>query len=244
MIGSFGHLGWTQSTLNGGRRSSSATSYLGPNFISRKNLHVLVNARVTRLLKTGNTRDGKPEMLGVEFVRADDTGKHKTPFTLSEDANSLAFYLARRLTVRATKEVVLSAGSVGTPHLLQLSGIGDRGHLSSLGISTILHNPSVGQNLSDHPLVSNLWFVNSNATFDDIARNATLAAEEFAKWQQTEQGPMVNTLLNHLAWLRVPKSEATFWQKFRDPAAGKNTAHYELLFSVSRGHVHPNLSRN
>jgi len=66
-------VGWTQTTINGARRSSSATSYLGPEFISRTNLHIVVNARVTRLLKTGTTADGTPEILGVEFVNGGNT---------------------------------------------------------------------------------------------------------------------------------------------------------------------------
>lgn len=46
--------GWLQTTIEGGRRSSSATSYLGPEFIRRHNLHVLVNARVTRIRPTSS----------------------------------------------------------------------------------------------------------------------------------------------------------------------------------------------
>lgn len=61
--------GWIQATINGGRRSSSATSYLGPNFIARPNLHVLINARITRLLQTGGTsRAGDPFNI-VEFFQ-------------------------------------------------------------------------------------------------------------------------------------------------------------------------------
>ncbi|KAF9451443.1 GMC oxidoreductase [Macrolepiota fuliginosa MF-IS2] len=204
-------VGWTQATINGGRRSSSATSYLGPEFISRKNLHVLVNAQVTRLLKTGTTQDDKPEILGVEFVNGDDT--------------------THKLTVRATKEVILSAGSVGTPHLLQLSGISDETLLSPLGIPTILHNPSVGRNLSDYPLLPNLWLVNSTETFEKAERNTTVAAEQLAEWEKNEQGPLVDTLLDHLAWLRIPNNEMAFWDNFEDPAAGNHTAHFEFLFS-------------
>lgn len=50
----------------------------------------------------------------------------------------------------ASKEVILSAGAIGTPHILLNSGIGDRNDLEKLGIPVILDNPSVGQNLTDH----------------------------------------------------------------------------------------------
>jgi choline dehydrogenase-like flavoprotein len=72
--------GWTQATINGGRRSSSATSYLGPEFISRNNLHVLVNTRVTRVLQTGTMADGVPEILGVEFVNGGNTSTQYLDF--------------------------------------------------------------------------------------------------------------------------------------------------------------------
>ncbi|KAJ7149767.1 aryl-alcohol oxidase [Mycena crocata] len=206
-------VGWLQSTIEGGQRSSAATSYLGPDFISRPNLHVLVNARVTRLIQTG-VDHGKPAFRAAEFTQT-ETGK--------------------RIVVNATKEVVLSAGAIGTPQILQLSGIGDERDLSALGIKTIVNNPSVGRNLSDHPFLANVWYVNSTETFDSITRNATVAAEALATWQETQRGPLVNSPLAHLIWARVPDNSFSV----KDPAAGPNTAHYELLFSNGwiRGHI-------
>jgi choline dehydrogenase len=55
-----------------------------------------------------------------------------------------------KLSVAATKEVILSAGSIGSPHILQLSGIGDQDVLSKAGVSTKHHLPGVGKNLQDH----------------------------------------------------------------------------------------------
>ncbi|KAJ7692133.1 aryl alcohol oxidase [Mycena rosella] len=182
-------LGWLQSTIKGGRRSSAATSYLGPSFISRPNLHVLVNARVTRIIQTGIDQ-GKPAFRAVEITHS-ETGP--------------------RTIVRASKEVILSAGSVGTPQILLLSGIGDSKDLSALGIKTILNNPSVGRNLTDH-----LCY---------ILRNATVATEDVAQWEQTQTGPLVDPPLAHLVWSRVPVDSFSI----ADPSAGPNTAHYELL---------------
>ncbi|KAJ3559306.1 hypothetical protein NP233_g11297 [Leucocoprinus birnbaumii] len=204
-------IGWTQNTIDGstGRRSSSATSYLGPHFISRKNLNVLVNARVTRLVKTGTSRDGKPEILGVEFLDANNPEK--------------------KFTVQAHKELILSAGSINTPQILQLSGIGDRHLLSSMKIPVLVDNPSVGRNLSDHPLVPNIWRANSNNTFQAAQRNATLASEQFQEWNTTGKGPLTNEFTNQLGWLRIPASVTDFWGNIEDPAAGNNTAHYEFM---------------
>lgn len=60
---------------------------------------------------------------------------------------------AERKTVVAKREVILSAGIIGTPRILLNSGIGSRKELTELGIETLLENPSVGKNLTDHPLM-------------------------------------------------------------------------------------------
>lgn len=55
-----------------------------------------------------------------------------------------------RLTVQANREVVLAAGALHTPQLLQLSGIGDRRHLDDVGVKTFIDLPGVGANYQDH----------------------------------------------------------------------------------------------
>ncbi|KAJ7824447.1 aryl-alcohol oxidase [Mycena olivaceomarginata] len=197
--------GWLQSTINGGQRSSAATSYLGPSFMSKPNLYVLLNSRVTRLIQTGVDK-GKPAFRAVEF-----TGNETGPRTI----------------VAAKKEVILSAGSIGTPQILLLSGIGDHRDLSALGIKTIVDNPSVGRNLTDHSLLASAWYVNSTGTFDSLTRNATLAAAEVEQWEQTQMGLLVDSPLAHLIWSRVPDHSFSI----QDPSAGPNTPHYELLLA-------------
>ena len=51
----------------------------------------------------------------------------------------------------ASKEVILSGGTIGTPHILLHSGIGDKNDLARLGIASMIDLPSVGKNLTDHP---------------------------------------------------------------------------------------------
>ncbi|KAJ7751448.1 aryl-alcohol oxidase precursor [Mycena metata] len=201
-------LGWLQSTIKGGKRSSAATSYLGPTFMSRPNLHVLVNSRVTRLIQTG-TDQGKPAFRSVEFTHS-ETGP--------------------RTVVQAKKEVILSAGSVGSPQILLLSGIGDSKDLSALGIKTIVNNPSVGRNFSDHCVIENMWFVNSTATFDKITRNGTVAAEDVAVWNRTQMGPLVDSPVAHLVWSRVSDTTIRSFLS-KDTSAGPNSPHFELLFA-------------
>ncbi|KAJ6551249.1 alcohol oxidase [Mycena capillaripes] len=198
-------IGWKQLTVKNGSRSSSATSYLAPEFIARPNLHVLLHARVTRVLHTTSM-----SFRTVEFVQDVDGAREILTFT-------------------ARKEVILSAGTIGTPNILMHSGIGNFTTLTSVGIKPVHNLPSVGQNLSDHTFVFLSFLVNSKDTYETASRNATLAAEQFVQWETTRTGPLVNAPGSQLGWLRIPDNSSIF-ERFPDPAAGPNTAHYELLF--------------
>ncbi|KAJ3517011.1 hypothetical protein NLJ89_g768 [Agrocybe chaxingu] len=201
-------MGFTQATIGNGQRSSSAVSYLAPRYIRRPNLHVLLHAQVARVISSKNT-GGKPTFRTVEFT--DGVG-------------------GPTIRVTARREVVLSAGSVGTPHILLNSGIGDKDELASVGVASTLHLPSVGRNLSDHPLVPERWTVNSTDTFEKYHRNATYAEEQNNLWTTIKQGLLVLTTSNFIAWLRL-KPDAPIFQQHLDPAPGPNTGHYEFLIA-------------
>ncbi|KIK60975.1 hypothetical protein GYMLUDRAFT_43513 [Collybiopsis luxurians FD-317 M1] len=204
-------LGWLQATINGGNRSSAATSYLGPKYINRPNLHVLINTRVTRIIQSPNTSkddDKSVTLTTVEFTSSSSGSRHQ---------------------VTASKEVLLSAGTIGTPQILMNSGIGNSTYLSSFGIKPLIDLPSVGQNFTDHPRLVNNWPVSGNRTFDEIYRNATLSASLQKLWSERGQGPLVDTFVSHLLFARL--NESVLSELGGDPAAGKHTAHYELGFS-------------
>ncbi|RZF33403.1 hypothetical protein LSTR_LSTR015364 [Laodelphax striatellus] len=110
-----------QGTVRRGARCSTGKAFLRPARL-RKNLHVAMNAHVTRVLIDPLTKTA----YGVEFFR--DDAKH---------------------TIRARKEVILSGGAVGSPHLLMLSGIGPKDHLTQHNIP-VIQDLKVGQNLQDH----------------------------------------------------------------------------------------------
>ncbi|KAJ6617584.1 pyranose dehydrogenase [Mycena sp. CBHHK59/15] len=201
-------VGWLQETIGGGERSSAATSYLSPKFQQRPNLHILLNAQVSRLL--GNTANGGAVFHGVEFSQ-DQSG----PLS----------------TVRASKEIILSAGVIGTPHILFNSGVGDKTALEALGIPTLLDLPSVGKNVSDHPVLSPTWSVNSTETVESIRQNATRFNEAFGQWNRTKTGPFVAIGVTHVGWSRVDMTSVTFNQ-FQDPSAGPASPHVELMFTA------------
>jgi len=116
-------VGWQHLDVRDGKRGGVLSSYLRP-ALARPNLTMQVNSRATRLLFEGT------RCVGVEYVR---DGKLET--------------------ARATSEVIVSCGSIETPKLLSLSGVGKADYLKSLGIPALLDLPGVGENLQDHPLV-------------------------------------------------------------------------------------------
>ncbi|KAJ6551650.1 pyranose dehydrogenase [Mycena capillaripes] len=202
-------VGWAQNTIGQGARSSSAVSYLAAPFIERPNLHVLINAQVSRVLGA----NGSIHLNQVEF---------------SQDMQEL-------FTVKASKEIILSAGSVGTPHLLLNSGIGNKTSLASHGIETLVDLPDVGQNFVEQPLVSNSWFVNSSGTFESYTQNSTQLMLDLNEWNQTRTGPLVSTIVGaHIAWLRLDANSSIF-SNHPDPAAGNNTPHIELQIASGIG---------
>ncbi|KAF8075357.1 aryl-alcohol oxidase precursor [Lyophyllum atratum] len=197
-------LGWAQSTINGATRSSSAAAYLAPNFKQRKNLYVVVNAQVSRVLQCSGGRT--PTFRGVEF-RQSAGGPLKT--------------------LTATREVILSAGTVGTPHILLNSGIGNSKSLKALGIKPIVDLPDVGENLSDHPVVGNPFLANSTDTFESIRRNTKLTDDALEQWRANKTGPFIDTIMDHIGFVRIDKKLVPK----QDTAAGPNTAHYEVIVS-------------
>jgi choline dehydrogenase len=109
-----------QLTIRNGRRSSAAEAYLHP-ALDRPNLTVESDAHATRVLFEGS------RAVGIEYAQK-----------------------KMRARAQATREVILCCGTVQTPQLLLLSGIGDSALLARFGIATIADQKGVGQNLQDH----------------------------------------------------------------------------------------------
>jgi choline dehydrogenase len=131
-----------------GFRSSSASAYLHP-ALKRPNLTVLTNASVTRVLTEGTRATGVAVSYGGVLRQ-----------------------------VRARREVVLSAGPLKSPQILELSGIGNADVLRKLGI-TVVHNlPGVGENLRDHPNVRLTFECAKAITLNDLLRNPLLKVKE------------------------------------------------------------------
>ena len=135
-------------------------------------------------------------------------------------------------TVTAVKEVILSAGSVGTPHILLNSGIGPSAQLKSVGVTPIVDHPSVGANLTDHPGITNFFAVNGTGTYDEFERNTTLQQQKIMQWQQNGTGLLTDTVVSHIGFMRLPNNDTIFRTILQDPSAGPTSGHHEFLVSV------------
>ncbi|PPQ71985.1 hypothetical protein CVT26_007141 [Gymnopilus dilepis] len=207
-------IGWLQSSAGGGVRSSSSTSYLA-NANSRPNLTVLVGATVQKLVQTPSSSSSTKAFRSVQF--GPSIGTVPNPSAVAPR------------TVTARKEVILSAGSIGTPQILKLSGIGDPAELGPLKINTIINNPSVGANLSDHTLLPNIFTV-SGSSLDNFLRDTTDVNDAVQQWVQNKTGPFANNVVNHFGFARIP-SNATIFKTVADPAPGPNSPHWEIIIS-------------
>ncbi|RXW12884.1 hypothetical protein EST38_g12970 [Candolleomyces aberdarensis] len=126
---------WTQSNIGNGERSSAATAYLGLQVRQRPNLDIAINTLATRVLTTKSGR--QPEIRTVEIAPRSGGDTRKT--------------------LTASKELILTAGAIGSPQILLNSGIGDRSDLNALGIDTVVDLPDVGKGLTDHIVRAAVW---------------------------------------------------------------------------------------
>lgn len=95
--------------------------------------------------------------------------------------------------LRASTEVLLSGGAIGTPRLLQLSGIGPADHLQGLGIDVVLDQPNVGENLQDHLDLYAICEVTGPHTYDRFAK-PHLSALAGLQYILTKKGPVASSL--------------------------------------------------
>ncbi|MGQ7937528.1 GMC family oxidoreductase [Paraburkholderia sp. D1E] len=113
---------WANLTISGGTRQSTGLAFLKP-AMTRKNLTVLIDAPATHLVMEGN------RCVGVSYLHD-----------------------GKPAVVRANKEIIVSTGSIGSPKLLMLSGIGPEPELKRIGVATKVALSGVGKNLQDHIL--------------------------------------------------------------------------------------------
>jgi choline dehydrogenase len=161
-------IGLTHVTQKNGRRWSAADAFLRP-AMGRKNLTV-----ETECLVHGVTFEGR-RAAGISYARTGDI-----------------------IAAQAAREVVLCAGTIGSPQLLMLSGIGPAAALSALGIAVVADLPGVGQNLQDH--------IAGGATYQ-CRQPVSLASAEslgnLARYLVFGRGPLTSNVGEALAFIRT-----------------------------------------
>ena len=134
-------VGYFQQTSFKGFRRSSYRSFLNKKIRNRKNLTIITNTQVSKVLFKNK------KAIGVQCIESN----------ANKDQN-----------IYANSEVIISAGSISSPQILQLSGIGDEEHLKRLGINVIHNNPAVGKNLQDHLQVRMVFKTNTRTLNDEL----------------------------------------------------------------------------
>jgi len=163
-------------------RSDARTSYWEP-AKSRSNLVLATGRKVNQILFDQGTFTGL-KAKGVQFVARSDNSVHQ---------------------VYAKQEVILAAGAVFTPQLLQLSGIGPKSVLSAAGVDVKRNMPGVGANLQDHPNANMMFDVKNLANPNPLSgMDPTFNAAAFAQYRANSTGPITQAHGSTLAFLSLP----------------------------------------
>jgi choline dehydrogenase-like flavoprotein len=155
-----------------GQRCSAAAAYLHP-IMNRPNLTVLTGARILKIRIEGK------RATGVEF-------RHKGKVTFAQ----------------ARREVILSAGTFGSPQILMLSGIGPANHLREKGIEVVHDLPGVGQNLQDHIDFVVPVYTDETDTVGIGLRPAWKLLKEFLRWRRDGKGLMATPFAEGGAFIK------------------------------------------
>jgi len=167
-------VGHLLATIHRGKRQSTATAFLHPIRKKRRNLTILTGAQVRKIVI--------------------ENGRAKGVLVDTEKGHA---------TYKANREVIVSAGAIGSPHLLQHSGIGDAEYLKSVGVEPVVHSPQVGENLQDH-LFGHLKFGVSSRRYslNHKLRSTPRMAVEVAKWVVKGGGLLATSSAHFCAFIK------------------------------------------
>ena len=153
-------VGEYQLAIKDGWRVSSAGAFLS-GIRARSNLTILLNSNVARVMFEGG------RAVGVEWLAGGD-----------------------KLSARAEREVILSAGAIQSPQILQLSGVGPADLLRRLNVPVVHDAPEVGKNLQDHYQARAIVHLKKPVSLNDDIRKVTKLARMGASWLFDKSGPL------------------------------------------------------
>ena len=210
--------GFFQMTIKNGQRCSAAVAYLKP-IRGRKNLHVITHAHTEKI-----KFKGKRAVSAVVRVH----GKQQQ--------------------IRARREIIISAGAIGSPQILMLSGIGDQNDLTKHGIISTHHLPGVGKNLQDHLQARPIYKCNAS-TINTETKSPLQLVSIGLEYAFKRSGPMAMAASLGTAFLKSrPELETPDIQFHLQPFSADNLADGSHAFSAftasvlqlrpeSRGHL-------
>lgn len=166
-----GGIGYQPRNIHGGRRQSAAKAFLRP-AMARDNLTVLANTDVLRVVFEG------AKAVGVEI--RDGSGKR---------------------LIRCDREVILSAGAVQSPKLLQLSGVGPAERLKAAGVPVVRDVPGVGRNLREHYYISLRYRVKKGSLNGEFQGPKLLW--NLLRYLLTHRGPMANAAQEMIGYIKT-----------------------------------------
>ncbi len=158
-------VGYFEVNQKSGWRWNASRGFLSP-IKNRKNLNVWTESHVERLIFEASVA-GRPRCVGVAVRRGRDL-----------------------VTVRSRGEVILSAGAVGSPQILQLSGVGPGAHLRAHGIDVVHDAPGVGRNLQDHLQIRTVFKVEGARTLNTLVNSLRGKAMIGLEYAFRRSGPM------------------------------------------------------
>ncbi|XP_063389013.1 glucose dehydrogenase [FAD, quinone] [Cydia fagiglandana] len=171
---------WYQFTMRRGTRCSTAKAFLRPVRL-RQNLHIALFSHATKVLID---KDSK-RAFGVEFIRD-----------------------GQKQVVYAKREVILSAGAIGSPQLLMLSGVGPAKNLQEVGVEVIKDSPGVGENLQDHIAIGGLVFRVDYPI--SLVMNRLVNINAALRYAVTEDGPLTSSVgLEVVAFINTKYANGT-----------------------------------
>jgi choline dehydrogenase len=172
-------VGYFQVTQKNGRRMSTARAFLKP-ARSRSNLAVLSNTHAKRIRFEGR------RAVGLEYRRGGADG-----------------------CVAAERELILAAGTIGSPQLLQLSGVGDAAAIANVGIPSVHHLPGVGANLQDHLAIRTMYKVSNTTTLNEQASSRSGRLKMALEYLFFRSGPLTIPPALVTAFVKSDASRAT-----------------------------------
>lgn len=164
-----------------------------------------------------------------------ETGFRVTEVVFNEELAAVGVNVVKRggsvekIVVKARKEVIIAAGAIWTPWLLQRSGVGPRSVLEKAGIAVKKDLPGVGANFQDHPMGGAVWNWTKNVPSPaqgDLTTNATFYAEAKKEYESSRTGPLTAARGNQAAFLPLKVVAAEKWKGLVDAIAAQDPTPY------------------